>query len=469
MGLNKLQQSIVDKFYKEYLDAKDFIGVGDTDDDAIKKYIERQVSKTTDEDELLKLSEKNASEFLEDIQFTRNRDAAKNPYAKELEFVNQVLDNKSNYSSDVVKQAQRAKAAIDDFRGSKFMSMAGVDAEQVEKAMQGINQRLEDADIPGLINKIGEEDRERKPLVTDESVAQDLEKEMIEGLPKDVSLPEGAKDEQIEFTDDELINIEEEEEEGEFIDTSAYQKKLEKQKRKQQRKEKIAQIAEGLGTAGKAAGIALMAGAGLKSMFEATREHDINKVRVSPLMQEAFQKAKTLSTQGLTYAERSAAMADLNNAYAGAMKNVMAVSGGQRSTALANMGVVDASRVNALVDLAGKDAALRRENMKMYQEQAKNIGQMQLSADSTNEQLRAQLEEGRKNRLTKIGDSLFSEATEFSRNFMDQRNNNNLIEMAGQMSGNTFGNDKLMNKKAQTIYNQLKEQNPNVNFNIFES
>ena len=34
---------------------------------------------------------------------------------------------------------------------------------------------------------------------------------------------------------------------------------------------------------------------------------------------------------------------------------------------------------------------------------------------------------------------------------------------------NTFGNDKLMNKKAQTIYNQLKEQNPNVNFNIFES
>lgn len=200
------------------------------------------------------------------------------------------------------------------------------------------------------------------------------------------------------------------------------------QLKKQQRREKIANLAQGLGDGIKAAGVALMAGAGLKSMHEATKEHKINKIRVSPLMEEAFQKAKAMSTQGLTYAERAAAMADLNNAYAGAMKNVMAVSGGQRSTALANMGVVDASRVNALVDLAGKDAALRQGNMKMYQEQAVNYGKMQLSADSTNEQLRATLEEGRKNRLTKIGSSLFSEATEFSRNLADQKNNKELLD-----------------------------------------
>jgi hypothetical protein len=150
-------------------------------------------------------------------------------------------------------------------------------------------------------------------------------------------------------------------------------------------------------------------------------------------MHEAFQKAKTLSTQGMTYEERTAAMSDMNNAYAGAMKNVMAISGGQRSSALANMGVVDASRVNALVDLAGKDAALRQGNMKIYQEQAKNLGQMTLTADSTNEQLRATLEEGRKNRLQKIGDSLFSEATEFSRNLADQRNNKNLLSNYAEM------------------------------------
>ena len=235
--------------------------------------------------------------------------------------------------------------------------------------------------------------------------------------------------------------------------------------KKQERREKWSNIAKGLGDVSKAAGVALMAGAGLKSMFEATKKHKINKIRVSPLMEEAFQKAKNLSTQGMTYAERSAAMADLNNAYAGAMKNVMAISGGQRSTALANMGVVDASRVNALVDLAGKDAALRRDNMKMYQEQAKNIGQMQLTADSTNEQLRATLEEGRKTRLAKIGDNLFSEAAEFTRNLADQKNNKDLVDMVKGVKTNISDLDRdldLNQKKLDALIKQTQEVNQGI-------
>ena len=221
--------------------------------------------------------------------------------------------------------------------------------------------------------------------------------------------------------------------------------------RKQARNAKIGKIADVLGQAGKAAGVALMAGAGLTSMYEATRKHKINKVRISPLMEEAFQKAKALSTQGMTYEERTAAMSDMNNAYAGAMKNVMAVSGGQRSSALANMGVVDASRVNALVDLAGKDAALRQGNMKIYQQQATSLGQMTLSADSTNEQLRATLEEGRKNRLTKIGDSLFSESIELSRNFADQKNNKDLLDNFAQLKKDVGTSDAELKALLQSL------------------
>ena len=221
--------------------------------------------------------------------------------------------------------------------------------------------------------------------------------------------------------------------------------------KKQARNAKIGKIADVLGQAGKAAGVALMAGAGLTSMYEATRKHKINKVRISPLMEEAFQKAKSLSTQGMTYEERTAAMSDMNNAYAGAMKNVMAVSGGQRSSALANMGVVDASRVNALVDLAGKDAALRQGNMKIYQEQATSLGQMTLSADSTNEQLRATLEEGRKNRLTKIGDSLFSESIELSRNFADQKNNKDLLDNFAQLKKQVDSSDAELKTVLQSL------------------
>tara|TARA_B110000902_G_scaffold266640_1_gene355243 strand:- start:3787 stop:5967 length:2181 start_codon:yes stop_codon:yes gene_type:complete len=221
--------------------------------------------------------------------------------------------------------------------------------------------------------------------------------------------------------------------------------------RKQARNAKIGKIAGVLGQAGKTAGVALMAGAGLKSMYEATREHKINKIRISPLMEEAFQKAKALSTQGMTYEERTAAMSDMNNAYAGAMKNVMAVSGGQRSSALANMGVVDASRVNALVDLAGKDAALRQGNMKIYQQQATSLGQMTLSADSTNEQLRATLEEGRKNRLTKIGDSLFSESIELSRNFADQKNNKDLLDNFAQLKKDVGTSDAELKALLQSL------------------
>jgi len=117
------------------------------------------------------------------------------------------------------------------------------------------------------------------------------------------------------------------------------------------------------------------------------------------------------------------------------MKNVMSISGGQRGAALANMGGVDASRVNALVDLAAKSSDMRMEGMKMYQQATGDYTKLKLSADMTNEQLRIKLDEGRKERMLKAGSTLYEQAMEFNRNFKDESYNKELISAIQGFSG----------------------------------
>jgi len=217
-------------------------------------------------------------------------------------------------------------------------------------------------------------------------------------------------------------------------------------------------VGEGLrdaGINGESVSNALRAGAGLLSLYEAQKKDKVNKARVSPLMLEAVRKAEEISNTGMPYEQKMAAIKDLNNAYAGAMKNVMAISGGQRGAALASMGAVDASRVNALVDLAAKSSDMRMEGMKMYQEAVGNYTNMKLTADMSNEKLQTGLDQARKDRMSRQGISLYEQAMEFNRNFKDQENNEALVSAINNASqdNNNDSNQYAMSAFAQMFAN----------------
>lgn len=183
--------------------------------------------------------------------------------------------------------------------------------------------------------------------------------------------------------------------------------------------EKTLNVLKGLADNVDKAFFALSAGAGIKNIFEATERDEVAKSHVSPLFKEALLKTRQASDQGMPYAQKQAALKDIAAAYSGAMKNVMAMSGGQRGLALSNAGIADASRVNALVDLAGKNAEIRQKNLDLYAKTAGAYSQQKLSADMNHAELSAKLESNRKNRQANIGLNLFKEATEYSRNYMD--------------------------------------------------
>ena len=148
---------------------------------------------------------------------------------------------------------------------------------------------------------------------------------------------------------------------------------------------------------------ALSAGAGIMSVYEATRRDKVTKSHVDPLFKEALLKTREAAQVGMPYEQRQAALKDIANSYSGAMKNVMAISGGQRGAALANIGAVDSSRVNALVDLASKSADMRQKNLDLYSKTAAAYSNQKLNADMTHEQLKQKVEMNRKNNLRAIG------------------------------------------------------------------
>ena len=187
---------------------------------------------------------------------------------------------------------------------------------------------------------------------------------------------------------------------------------------------------------------ALQAGAGLISLYSAVKKDKVNKTKVSPLMLEAVNKAKKIMDEGMPYEEKMAAIKDMNNAYTGAMKNVMAISGGQRGMALSNIGGVDAARVSGLVDLAGKSASMRMDGMKLYQNAVGDYTKSKLTADMSNEQMRVKLNEGRKERLYKVGNNLYEQAMEFNRNFKDQENNEDLLNALADVQNQSNPNNE---------------------------
>jgi lysozyme family protein len=154
----------------------------------------------------------------------------------------------------------------------------------------------------------------------------------------------------------------------------------------------------------------LKAAAGILSLSKALRAPDVKTPEISPLLIDALHKQKQLAKSGLTAAEKNAAMSNLNNAYAGAMKNVLRASGGQRGLFLANQGGVDANRIAGLNELAAKDAALHRENIREYNALASSVGQLKLNRDMNVEQMRQATLANNRNVLANIGTNLISDS-----------------------------------------------------------
>ena len=182
----------------------------------------------------------------------------------------------------------------------------------------------------------------------------------------------------------------------------------------------------------------LKAAAGILSLSKALRDPEIETPELSPLITEAVDKQRQLSKSGLTAAEKSAAMSNLDNAYAGAMKNVLRASGGQRGMFLAGQGVVDANRIQGLNQLAAQDAAVRQQNVQQYNALASSVGQMQLQRDMSVEQMKQATMQKNRDVLGGIGTNLVSDAISDvswylnpNRDLIEQAQRTNLEGIAG--------------------------------------
>lgn len=182
----------------------------------------------------------------------------------------------------------------------------------------------------------------------------------------------------------------------------------------------------------------LKAAAGILSLSKALRDPEIETPELSPLITEAVEKQRQLSKSGLTAAEKSAAMSNLDNAYAGAMKNVLRASGGQRGMFLAGQGVVDANRIQGLNQLAAQDAAVRQQNVQQYNALASSVGQMQLQRDMSVEQMKQATMQKNRDVLGGIGTNLVSDAISDvswylnpNRDLIEQAQRTNLEGLAG--------------------------------------
>ena len=191
----------------------------------------------------------------------------------------------------------------------------------------------------------------------------------------------------------------------------------------------------------------LKAAAGITSLSKALRDPEVDVPELSPLIEEAVNKQRQLSKTGLTAQEKGAAMQNLNNAYAGAMKNVLRASGGQRGMFLAGQGAVDANRIQGLNQLAAQDAAVRRQNIEGFNNLATRVGQMQLNRDMTAEQMKQQAMAQNRELLGGIGTNLLSDALSDvsyyvnpNRDLIDQATTNALKNI-GNMGNDTYDSE----------------------------
>ena len=197
----------------------------------------------------------------------------------------------------------------------------------------------------------------------------------------------------------------------------------------------------------------LKAAAGILSLSQALRAPDVETPELDPLIYEALSKQKALSESGLTAKEKGAAMQNMGDAYAGAMKNVLRASGGQRGMYLANQGTVDAQRIQGLNQLAAQDAAVHRENIKEYNSLATSVGSMKLNRDMNVEQMRQATLSNNRQILSGVGSNLLSDAISDVSYYMNpnRKATEDLIKNLSGKKGKDDGYDtSLLNQKITT-------------------
>ena len=479
--ISPLRQSVIDKFLEQRKspDAERLMRaqMGDEIADKIIKGGEKEIEKyvrSLDEDDLIKTSDMTAEEVADVI--TKKNQRRNNRFQQESEFIDEIVNNPSLYTVDLVKKARIARANITDFiktgsggasptTGAPGATGRIVSRDEVSESLKGLLERkseeegrLRDKQTGIKFKQIT--DPETGELVTVEDI------DLIGKLP-DAALPEGVKDAKIEFTDDELESIGEEEEEDEDVTIGLSKRKRKKALRKAGAapESKLTQFLKNakldlgdVSQAMNAAGFALSAGAGIMSIAEAMERDSVSKSQVDPLFTEAVNKVRAASETGMPYEQRQAAMKDINNAYVGAMKNVMAISGGQRGLALANVGVVDANRLNSLVDLASKDSDMRQKNLELFAKTSAEYSNQKLTADMNFQKLKSTLDMNRKNRLADIGGGLLEQAQQYGANYTATRMADKLMDKENdadrvQSAVDTF----LQNNPAylQSFYNEL--------------
>ena len=436
--LTTLQQSVIDdlnfKLDEQLKEFPELLGSVDQS----RKGIENYVLGLQSENELIKASDLEISGLI-DILDKQSRLESED-YSTQKGLLEDVLNDKSNYSAQVIKDAEVALSKIKKFERRNVQRGSSPDGRSVQFGTF-ITQDDVDSSLSNIFERISKEEYASRPKVEYDDI--------LEELPKS-GLPEGLS----EYKENQkLVDITEEEEETENI--PVYKTPL---------GQKIKNFFKGDGdgkglknalssvkNSADEAFFALSAGAGIMSVYEATRRDKVTKSHIDPLFKEALLKTREASQIGMPYEQRQAALKDIANSYSGAMKNVMAISGGQRGAALANIGAVDSSRVNALVDLASKSADLRQKNLDLYSKTAAAYSNQKLNADMNNETLRQKVEMNRKNNLRAIGLNLFKEATEFSRNYMDISGIEGSGNQTSIIPGNNVNNEVVNEELSDNI------------------
>ena len=316
------------------------------------------------------------------------------------EYISNVLADKERYGLD--------------FKINKGQNILDIDEEELSKRA-GV-------DISGKY--FGEEKEQSQQLIQDVFTGVETPPSPEDSKIKD-SLAEGvAAGEALELEDEEI------EEEESMESLSLNEDGSQKPKDSTESQEKMRKAEKVLS--------GLKAAAGILSLSKALRDPEIETPELSPLITEAVDKQRQLSKSGLTAAEKSAAMSNLDNAYAGAMKNVLRASGGQRGMFLAGQGVVDANRIQGLNQLAAQDAAVRQQNVQQYNALASSVGQMQLQRDMSVEQMKQATMQKNRDVLGGIGTNLVSDAISDvswylnpNRDLIEQAQRTNLEGIAG--------------------------------------
>jgi hypothetical protein len=142
-------------------------------------------------------------------------------------------------------------------------------------------------------------------------------------------------------------------------------------------------------------------------------------------------KLEHLAESGLSAEEMASAKNDLSEAYHIGAKNVLRASGGSRGTFLANMGMLNANRVNGLIKLSALDQTVKRQNLQQLGQGLKLQETMNNRSGEISRKMEYEEELRKSNIQGAIGSSLIGSALQdlaYAHSKRDNQNLNSLME-----------------------------------------